>query len=139
GQIPHAAAVGVAASGTLDLNGFDDTLDALTLTGGHVATGSGTLTLGGNLNTAEAATTATVSGIVDLGSAARTFVVPDGSVAPDLTVSAVVSGGFGLTKAGAGTLVLSAANTYTGTTTVSDGVLDVNGSVGAVSLDGGTL
>ncbi len=39
------------------------------------------------------------------------------------------TGGGGLTKTGAGVLLLNAANTYTGTTTVSDGVLGGNGSV----------
>jgi autotransporter-associated beta strand protein len=49
--------------------------------------------------------------------------------------------GLGLTKAGAGTLVLSASNTYTGLTTVSGGTLLVNGSVaGSVSVaTGATL
>ncbi len=59
----------------------------------------------------------------------------------DLTVSAPLrnqSGDFtnsagGLTKAGAGTMVLSAANTYNGPTTVSAGTLLVNGSTASAS------
>jgi autotransporter-associated beta strand protein len=44
----------------------------------------------------------------------------------------------GLTKAGAGTLVLSASNTYTGLTTVSGGTLLVNGSItGSVTVASG--
>jgi autotransporter-associated beta strand protein len=46
----------------------------------------------------------------------------------------------GLTKSGAGTLALAAANTYTGTTTVRTGTLLVNGSIAgsdAVSLESG--
>ncbi len=44
-------------------------------------------------------------------------------------------------KVGAGTLTLSGANTYTGTTTVSAGTLLVNGSLGntAVTVSAGTL
>ena len=44
-----------------------------------------------------------------------------------VTISAVVAGTEGLTKSGVGTLTLSGANTYSGTTTVSDGTLQVSG------------
>jgi autotransporter-associated beta strand protein len=44
-----------------------------------------------------------------------------------VTISAVVAGTTGLTKSGTGTLTLSAANTYSGATTVSDGTLQVSG------------
>jgi autotransporter-associated beta strand protein len=40
----------------------------------------------------------------------------------------VIEGAGGLTKVGPGTLTLTGTNTYTGTTTVSHGVLNVNGS-----------
>lgn len=40
-----------------------------------------------------------------------------------LTMNGNVSGGFSLTKTGSGTLLLSGTNTYTGTTTVSQGIL----------------
>ena len=50
--------------------------------------------------------------------------------------------GYGFTKAGAGSLTLSATNTYTGATTVSNGTLLVEGSLAAgsaVTVNGGTL
>ena len=43
------------------------------------------------------------------------------------TISAEVAGTAGLTKSGAGTLILSAATTYSGATTVSNGTLQVSG------------
>ena len=46
------------------------------------------------------------------------------------TISAVIQGSSGLAKAGAGTLVLAANNTYTGTTAVSAGTLRL-GAAGA--------
>jgi fibronectin-binding autotransporter adhesin len=42
------------------------------------------------------------------------------------TFSENIGGSFGLTKTGAGTLVLSGTNTYSGSTTVSDGKLTLN-------------
>ena len=68
-----------------------------------------------------------------------------GAGATDLLISGVIAdspsepGDNGITKAGAGTLVLSGANTYTGNTTVSAGTLQVNGSLatGAVNVGAG--
>ena len=62
--------------------------------------------------------------------------------ASTLTVGGAITGsGFGITKAGAGTLVLGGASNYTGATTVSGGTLTVTGSLGntAVSVGAGTL
>ena len=135
-QIPTVT-VTIKNSGQLDLNGNSDSVGALTMTGGSVTTGAGTLTLGGDVTGNADASTATISGNLGLG-ANRTFTLADGAAATDMQVSAVVSGGFTLTKDGAGTMVLSGANTYTGATTVSNGVLNIQNATGLGTTAAGT-
>jgi len=62
-----------------------------------------------------------------------------------LTVSSTISGAGGVTKLGAGTLVLSGSNNYSGGTTLSEGILSVGAaenlgsSANALTFGGGTL
>jgi hypothetical protein len=58
------------------------------------------------------------------------------------TIASDIAGSGGLAKTGTGTLTLSATNSYLGATTVSDGMLVVDGSIAAssgVTVTGGTL
>jgi autotransporter-associated beta strand protein len=66
----------------------------------------------------------------------------------DFTASGIISGDFGITKSGAGTLKFSGANTYTGDTTLTGGVLLLDYSSqnnhkiaasSALTLGGGSL
>jgi len=82
----------------------------------------------------------TLASKVGLGSS-QTWTVGTGA---KLTVSGIISDfgrGYTLTKAGAGTNVLSGANTYSGATTVNAGVLTISGSIASPTLNvhGGTL
>jgi len=104
--------------GTYNLNGSSDTVGALSINAGTVQTGSGTLTSTSVTTVANNYISTTISGNLALGSG-QTFTVGDGLVDNDLIISAVVSGGT-LTKAGAGILVLSGNNTYTGATAISN-------------------
>ena len=56
--------------------------------------------------------------------------------ASTLTEGGIISGAFSLTKAGAGALALSGANTFTGGMTLSAGELDINN---ATALGTGTF
>jgi len=111
---------------------------SLTLEHGTVGssiTGSGTLTLGGDvtMSTTTGANGASISCPVALG-ATRTFTIADNTgVTDDLSISGIISGAtFGVTKAGAGTLTLSGANTFTGKTVISAGAISIN-SLASVS------
>ena len=105
----------------------------LVLDGGVTVTGSAASliaedTAGGTLGIRDVELSSTT------GSHVRTFTVADvtSSTATDLTVSVPITNGAatsgGLTKSGDGTLLLSAANTYTGPTSVSAGTLALGGA-----------
>jgi len=125
-EVADVSNVSVNRFSTWDLADHNETITALTMTGGTVTTGTntGTLTLGGNLLTLSSSTSSTISGKLALGSVTRTFSVSSGSASPDLLISADISGGAGagITKTSLGQMTLSGSNTYTGPTTV-DGFL----------------
>lgn len=125
---------------------------AYTLVGGMMqTTGTGQFAFGGasqgtnsSVTTLASPVTSTIAGKVVLrgqgGNSNVNFTVADGAAANDLTVSANLSesGGIaGITKLGAGTMVLTGTNTYVGATVVSEGTLIVNGSIsGATTVNG---
>jgi autotransporter-associated beta strand protein len=79
------------------------------------------------------------SGLVDLGGATRTFDVVNVVSGVDLSVNVPITNG-ALNKIGAGTLGLNAVNTYSGTTTVQAGRIELGGSLnGSVTVSGGVL
>jgi len=137
-------AVTVAASGAITdttnlLNtagGGNLTVAALTVNPApglltRMDSGTGTLSLGGNVTFNAAATGwALLSGKLALGGATRTLTVNTGvHTNHDMAIDAVISGsaGTGITKAGGGILRLDGANTF-------DGALSLAGSVGSVIL-----
>lgn len=143
--------LGTIATGTtvntgavLDLNGFTlGTAEGLTLNGtGLAASPAGALTnTGGNASYSGAITlgsaatitsttlgTLTCSGTVGTGAFGLTL---DGASTTNGTMSGAISTPTSLTKNGAGTWTLSGANSYTGATTISSGILRL-GAAGVV-------
>lgn len=127
-----------SALGTGMFNFTNGTLDN---TSGGLITIGNNVTLGGTGFTfdADGDNNLTLTGAVDLGSGSRTITTSGTAL---LTLAGVVSNGT-LGKAGAGTLILSAANTHTGQT-ISGGTLKLanQNALGSASLtlnNGGTL
>ncbi|MFN4257798.1 MAG: autotransporter-associated beta strand repeat-containing protein, partial [Gemmataceae bacterium] len=138
-QIQDATArtVQVTPSGVWNLNNINDRIaGAVTMTGGTITTGSGTLILANNLTVTTSAAPATISGNLDLAAGTRTFTVNDAAGDIGLTISANVSNGT-FAKAGTGTLLFSGARTHTGTVNLSAGTLalDDPGALGTATLN----
>jgi fibronectin-binding autotransporter adhesin len=139
--------VTVNSSGQLQVAAFDSIQD-LVIKGGSVtiAGGGGAFFIVGQVNTLAHANEAAISGAGNLSMSTGVFDVADGAAANDLTISAVINQG-GLNKQGAGTLVLTAANTYGTATIINAGTLQVGnggttGSLGGASFgisNNGTL
>ena len=160
-----SSSITVNAGGTMESGGYFNTIRDLNLNGGTVAmTGGvnatypalalkGTVTVGGSqasqINIVSGSNNMISIGDGNLG--ATVFDVADSTsdASADLTVNTVLQnngpvGGNSLTKTGAGTMELTATNTYTGSTTVSAGTLSLASSYthsgsGAYIVNGGTL
>jgi outer membrane autotransporter protein len=110
--------------GTLRITGagtLGSTAAATTVSGG-------TLDLGGTTQIQDGGLTLT-GGAVQNG----TFQSNGGFTLQDGTISAVLAGASSLTKSGAGTVVLSGIDSYTGSTSIIGGTLMVDGSIASSS------
>src|SRR5207302_6139941 len=103
--IDDNSVVTVNSSGLLDLNGFNDNIGTLNLTGGNVTTGIGQIRVT-HINTTASSQTATISGRMDMLSVMGEFNVADGAAAIDLDVSGRIQDG-NMRKFGSGVMRLS--------------------------------
>ena len=134
--------------GNIDLNG-----GTLTATGGSNAAyqtyefNGSTITVGGSVASTISSTAASNGGMHIAGGKTLTLNVGDVVAGADLTVSAALLNGSNdrvgagaLLKTGAGTVVLSGSNSYTGNTTINGGTIQLSGganrlpATGAVTL-----
>jgi autotransporter-associated beta strand protein len=117
------SALSLTGPGTATINALNNTGVAVTGTGGATIS----LTSGAFLNSnAPAAPFPPVTFSANLDFGASEGVVFISSVNSFQTISGIVSGSNGLTKGGAGNLTLTAANTYSGGTTVGNGTLQIS-------------
>ena len=84
-----------------------------------------------------------INSTIVLGTNLNIGAVASGTIILNSNISQSVAAGSGLTKYGAGTLILTASNSYTGNTTLSAGTLEVDNNnalgTGLVTLAGGVL
>ena len=127
------------------------------MTGGTLQSNSGASNASGpqlewnntNVTTNASATTATIGGRINLrtdnGATGITFNVADGAAATDLKVSAAITqtGAQALVKQGAGSMLLSGANSFTGGTTLQAGTINIGHDTalgsGQLIVDGGAV
>ncbi|MCE2863956.1 MAG: autotransporter-associated beta strand repeat-containing protein, partial [Opitutaceae bacterium] len=158
----NGATAGTGATGAASFNGaFWVNAGAGTTIPGTAAAAAYTFTnadvayfIGGTVQTITLASATTLNGINDqtgMTFTGSTFTLAGTTptinvlTAKTTTISSVLAGTAGLTKAGAGTLVLSGTNTYTGGTFMTAGKLSVGAdanlgaTAGGLTFNGGTL
>ncbi len=153
-QIADATDITINSSGLLAVGIRTETIGSLTMTGGSVlVTNGGVFTPGTSVTTLASSTSATIggdgvtAGTFTASGISYVFNVADGSVADDLVFGlSTPAASFDLLKDGSGTMVLTATNSHTDTTTVRDGVLivTIDGALGTTAVgttvsNGGTL
>jgi fibronectin-binding autotransporter adhesin len=148
GVIEGAAALIKMGSGTLTLSGantygYGTVINEGTISissHGNLGTTGSTLTFGGG--TLRTTADITTSRATTLNVGGGTFDVATGTT---LTQNGGIDGSGGLTKIGAGTLVLGGTNTYGGGTTINAGVLAISSDAnlgaasGGLTINGATL
>ena len=144
GAVPDLANVQAVVIGSGKTVTFDDSSAGRTSPASTGLVEITTLSGGGSLTVTNGSLSATSLSIVQLNSSSGTTITASSgiTVAPATgttdTIAGVLAGDGTLTKNGAGTTILTGANTYSGATTIGSGVLQVgNGStVGAISMAG---
>ena len=137
GVISGAAALTKVGSGTLTLSGSNTYSGSTTLAAGIISISS-SANLGATPGTVDADNiifnggTLNTTGTFTLGTNKGISLTGNGTLNTDssttLTYGGIISGSSNLKKSGAGTLLLTGSNTYTGSTTLSAGTISISSS-----------
>jgi autotransporter-associated beta strand protein len=143
-QIFDGATVIVNGAGTLDLGGFNEAVNTLSLTGAVVNTGSGLLTVTNRVNATSLGAAAEINGHLALrGGGLREFNIANGPDATDLILNADITtpDGTGLRKTGLGCLELGVASTGPAVVQIDAGAVFQHGTspLVPITLNGGLL
>src|SRR5205085_6095386 len=138
----YGANTTVSLLGNLNLNNFSEYVGTLTVSGGSVVTGTGVLYIGGGIVSNASNVTTTLIGNYSLYTN-QIFNIASGTTASGVDVNlsgpvAEFNPGTTITKTGTGKLVLSGANSWTGLTTISAGVLNIQNSSALGTTAAGT-
>ena len=121
----------------VNLNNFNQDFFEITFNGGRIETGNGRLGFYDSVTVNPVGVTASIDGFVGLPQGDAVFDVGAGGVDPDLLVSAALSGTtLAVIKTGPGILRFEGANTYSGATGVSQGILEVGNASGLGNTGG---
>ena len=150
GAIGGTGGLTKTGTGTLTLSGTNTYSGATTVSGGGLTVSSGSAISNSSAVAVDSGATLTLSANETIGSLAGagsvalgSYTLSTGASGASTTFSGVLSGSGNLAKGGSGTLTLSGANTYTGTTSISGGTLSVTDATnigsGTLTIDLGTL
>jgi autotransporter-associated beta strand protein len=128
-SVTLASAFGSSTSASL----VKDGLGTLILTGANTYTGTTTISAG-TLQVGNATTTGTLGSGAIIDNASLVF-----KRSSAITVASAISGTGTLTQSGSSTLYLTGANTYTGTTTISAGTLEIGYNTSTGTLGTGNV
>jgi autotransporter-associated beta strand protein len=146
GNLGSSVSVAINEQGILDLNGQYEAVGPIALSGGTIATGSGRLTINGDIHVLATTNTATIGGSVLLSGGLRTITIEPTWIYPSLVIPAAVAdngGGFqvveGASSGGYDDMSLQGSNSFTGPLIINNTLVSAEAPWALGATSGGTF